>query len=339
MHDVEQERDQVEARDPGRAVQLEEEVRRLARIIDDMQGWSRAPGWRIMLDEESPLSTEIMSAVIPRDFCLPDLRYSGRTDPLAHIERFNDITGVHGLSHAQRCRVFPLSLEGRAREWYRKLPRGSIKSFEQMCQEFVEQFRGAMGPEDDMMELTSMKQGDEETLREFIKRFHRAVLDLGAFNNPQTLKGLKEWVKIGRLWYNLRSPAIQSYSAAYEQAKRDIEIEEEKVAKIKTDQLEGLRRKEKRTVPGSGPIKRKDHHTSGSRGGGQVTSYQPHQRPPRYQRSRMQPPRSLARDSWRRHDQTYGQPYPHPHGGRASKPEAPIPPQLRMATTGKGRCT
>ena len=56
-----------------------------------------------------------------------------------HIERFNDIIGVHGLSHAQKCRVF-----------------SHLKSFEQMCKEFAEQFRGAMAPEDDMMELTSM---------------------------------------------------------------------------------------------------------------------------------------------------------------------------------------
>ena len=105
LHDVGQERDQVAARDPGRTVQLEEEVRRLAQIINDMQGRSRAPGWRIMLDGESPLSVEIMRAVIPRDFCLPDLRYSGRTDPLVHIERFNDITGVQGLSQAQRYGV------------------------------------------------------------------------------------------------------------------------------------------------------------------------------------------------------------------------------------------
>ena len=100
-----------------------------------------------------------MRPVIPRDFRLPDLRYSGRTDPLVHIERFNDITGVQGLSQSQRCRVFPLSLEGRAREWYRKLPRGSIKTFEQMCQDFAEQFSRTMAPEDDMMELKSMKQG------------------------------------------------------------------------------------------------------------------------------------------------------------------------------------
>ena len=103
-----------------------------------------------------------------------------------------------------------------------------------MCQEFTEQFLGAMAPEDDMIELTTMKQREDETLREFIKRFHRDVLDLGAFNHPQVLRGLKEGVRIGRLWYNLRSPAIQSYSAAYEQAKRDIEIEEKKTARIKT---------------------------------------------------------------------------------------------------------
>ena len=44
LHDVEQERNQVAARDPGRAVQLDEEVRRLAQVIDDMQRMSRAPG-------------------------------------------------------------------------------------------------------------------------------------------------------------------------------------------------------------------------------------------------------------------------------------------------------
>ena len=74
LHDVEQERDQAAARDPGRAMQLEEEVRRLSQIIDDMQGRSRAPDWRIMLDGESPLSAEIMNAVIPRDFRFPDLK-------------------------------------------------------------------------------------------------------------------------------------------------------------------------------------------------------------------------------------------------------------------------
>ena len=122
-----------------------------------------------MLDEESPLSIDIMGTIIPRDFRFPDLKYSGRSDPLVHIERFNDMTGVQGLTPAQKCRAFLLTLEGRAREWYRKLPRGSIKGYEQMCQELAEQFRGVVATEDDMMELMGMKQEEHESLRDFIK--------------------------------------------------------------------------------------------------------------------------------------------------------------------------
>ena len=153
-----------------------------------------------------------MRLVIPRDFRFPDLKYSGRSDPLVNIKRFNDMTGVQGLTPAQRCRVFPLTLEGQAREWYHKLPRGSIKGYEQICQELAKQFRGAVALEDDMMELMGMKQEEHESLRDFVKRYYRAVLDLGAFNHPQALKGLKEWVRICRLWYNLRNPVIQRFS-------------------------------------------------------------------------------------------------------------------------------
>lgn len=77
---------------------MEGERRRLTQIIDDTQGRNKVLGWRIMLDSESPLSAEILSAVIPRDFRFLDLKYAGRIDPLVHIECFNDITGVHGLS-------------------------------------------------------------------------------------------------------------------------------------------------------------------------------------------------------------------------------------------------
>ncbi len=69
--------EQKVACDPGRAMELEGEVQRLAHIIDDMQGRNRASGWRIMLDNESSLLAEIMSAVFPRNFCFLDLKYAG----------------------------------------------------------------------------------------------------------------------------------------------------------------------------------------------------------------------------------------------------------------------
>lgn len=77
-----------------------------------------------------------------------------------------------------------------------------------MCREFTEQFHEVVVLENDMMELLGIKYGENKTLREFLNRYHQAILDLGAFNHPQTLKGLKDEVKRGRLWYNLKSPAI-----------------------------------------------------------------------------------------------------------------------------------
>ena len=69
-----------------------------------------------------------------------------------------------------------------------------------------------------MMELMGMKQEEHESLWDFVKRYHQAVLDLGVFNHPQALRGLKEGAMIGQLWYNLRSPIVQNYSTRYKQA-------------------------------------------------------------------------------------------------------------------------
>lgn len=126
-----------------------------------------------------------------------------------------------------------------------------------MCREFAEQFHEVVALEDNMMELLAVKQGENETLREFINRYHRAVLDLGAFNHPKTLKGLKERVKIESLWYNLRSPTIQSYYTPYSHIiplmSRRKMIKEEKTARLRVEQLESLRKKEKKIQKATGP--------------------------------------------------------------------------------------
>lgn len=61
-----------------------------------------------------------------------------------------------------------------------------------MYKEFAEQFHRAVDIEYDMMELMEVKEREDEPLREFVKRYHQAILELGAFNHPQALRGLKE---------------------------------------------------------------------------------------------------------------------------------------------------
>lgn len=100
LNDIERECDQVVARNLNHIVELEGKVRRLAQVIDELQGQRKAPSWRIILDTKSPISEEIMSTRILWDFRFLDLKYSGKTNPLVHIEHFNNIKVMQGLTQA-----------------------------------------------------------------------------------------------------------------------------------------------------------------------------------------------------------------------------------------------
>lgn len=97
-----------------------------------------------------------------------------------------------------------------------------------MCKKFIEQFCGAVALEDDMMELKKVNREKISLSRNFLRGKH------------------KERVSIKRQRYNLRNPVIQLYSTVYEPVKMDIEIEEEKAAKVRSEQLEELRRKKRK---------------------------------------------------------------------------------------------
>lgn len=76
-----------------------------------------------MLDNESLLLAKIINTMILSDFRFSKLHYFGKSNPLMHIKLFNESVGVQNLTSLLRCRAFPLTLEERARDWFRKLPR------------------------------------------------------------------------------------------------------------------------------------------------------------------------------------------------------------------------
>ena len=71
---------------------------------------------RLLLDDKSLLVRKVMAVTLPSKYVVPALVYEGKTNPNHHMEKFNKMTGIQGLNNFQRCRVFPLTLEGRARE-------------------------------------------------------------------------------------------------------------------------------------------------------------------------------------------------------------------------------
>ena len=62
-------------------------------------------------------------------------------------------------------------------------------------------------------------------------RYHKEVIDLGAFDHPYAVEGLKKGLRINRLWNSLYSKWITIYVKAYDQTKLDMktkDVEEEK---------------------------------------------------------------------------------------------------------------
>lgn len=122
----------------------------------------------------TPFSDKIMAAPFPQNFTMPNLVvYNGKGDPKAHVVMFNTWMNFEGVFEIARCTTFPLTLMGTAQDWHAKLQPQSIMSFEQQAGLFISQFMGAKLARKPVTHLTSIKQGVDEPLSEYARRFNK----------------------------------------------------------------------------------------------------------------------------------------------------------------------
>ncbi|RVW43996.1 hypothetical protein CK203_113533 [Vitis vinifera] len=91
----------------------------------------------------------------------------------------------HALSTAydarywQRCiamQSIPASLQGQALSWFHRLPPNSVDNFRDLSEAFVGQYLCSARHKQNISTLQNIKMRDNESLREFVKRFGQAVL-------------------------------------------------------------------------------------------------------------------------------------------------------------------
>ena len=93
------------------------------------------------------------------------------------------------------CHSFPTTLKGDAREWFTKLPTSSIDNFEQLGNAFLHHFVGGQHPKRPADHLLTIKQGEKETLRSYVKRFTWETLEVDEANNKVQLTAFKARLK------------------------------------------------------------------------------------------------------------------------------------------------
>ncbi|XP_031272660.1 uncharacterized protein LOC116131157 [Pistacia vera] len=162
---------------------------------------------------DSPFVDEIALVDMPQKFTIPNMKlYDGTTDPDDHIasykQRMFTVSIPRSLREACMCKSFGSSLFGPTLQWYTNLPNGSINSFAQLTDTFVEQFASSEKLEKLSADLYRVYQRRGEPLREYVSRFNKEKICIPACNLETAVdafrKGLfsdgelyKEFTKLG----------------------------------------------------------------------------------------------------------------------------------------------
>ncbi|XP_075640399.1 uncharacterized protein LOC142612168 [Castanea sativa] len=128
---------------------------------------------------DSPFTMAVLERPVPPKFRLPQLEpFDGLKDPQDHLNTFKTTLGLQQPPDEIMCPSFPTTLKGAGREWFTRLPTSSIDNFEQLSSAFLRHFVGGQRPKRPADHLLTIKQGEKETLRSYVKRFTRETLEV-----------------------------------------------------------------------------------------------------------------------------------------------------------------
>ncbi|GJY46325.1 reverse transcriptase domain-containing protein [Tanacetum coccineum] len=97
--------------------------------------------------------------------------YDGTSDPADHITRFTGMGNSAEWPMPVWCRMFQQTLDGKARAWFDKLPSGSIDSWDDLEEKFLNRFGMLKACDKDPTEITKIVRRANEALPNFRERW------------------------------------------------------------------------------------------------------------------------------------------------------------------------
>jgi hypothetical protein len=146
---------------------------------------------------ESMFTDEVANFNLPEKFKVPYIPiFEGYEDPIKHLDNFLFHTSLLKTPNVVACRAFPLTLLGKARDWLKSLLLKSIDSFDTLGKKFLAQFMSGKVRRKPRGYLLSVRQGPNESLKNYLWRFNQENLDtestLDDFIYGAIFQGLKK---------------------------------------------------------------------------------------------------------------------------------------------------
>ena len=145
-----------------------------------------------------PFSSRIINYEPPRGFIVPKFStYDGSSDPFDHIMHYRQLMTLDIGNDMLLWKVFPASLQGQALSWFHRLPMNLVDNFRDMFEVFVGQYLCSARHKQNISTLQNIKMQENETLREFVKRFGQAVLQVESYSMDVVLQIFKRSICLG----------------------------------------------------------------------------------------------------------------------------------------------
>ncbi|XP_016173409.1 uncharacterized protein LOC107615905 [Arachis ipaensis] len=133
---------------------------------------------------------------------------------------------VNGASDTVLCHCFPNYLDGPALDWLCALPAGSISRFQQLAKQFEDHFAGSAIYLHDSDYLNTIKQGQNESLKDYMTRFTKVTISITDLHPEVHLHAIKSGLRPGKFQETIAVSKSKTLVEFREKAKGQIDIEE-----------------------------------------------------------------------------------------------------------------
>ncbi|XP_012849449.1 PREDICTED: uncharacterized protein LOC105969247 [Erythranthe guttata] len=144
-----------------------------------------------------------MEATLPMGYIAVPFTYDGTTDSWAHVCKFKSTVHLHRFSDGIKCIAFATTLEGSSQFWYNQFLDGVIHSFKGFSSMLLDHFVGSEKQKKSALTLFIVRQERGEPLRNYIRRFTNATLNVPSLSHDILTNALLQGLKDSELFKSL----------------------------------------------------------------------------------------------------------------------------------------
>ncbi|KAL0430847.1 UNVERIFIED_CONTAM: hypothetical protein Sradi_0710700 [Sesamum radiatum] len=193
-----------------------------------------------------------MADELPMNYHTPAIaEYNGTSDPMEHLSLFDNATLLHRYMDGIKCRVFVTAFARAAQQWFNQLPVGAIGNFKEFRYLFLHQFASSRKLRKTELSLFIVRQKDDEPLKEYLKRFNAAALEVPSATQEVKASAFSQGLLDGDFFKSLAKKPVFKFDALLAPTAKYINVEDAQAAKKES---RGEKRKEvKEETPSKKP--------------------------------------------------------------------------------------